>query len=164
MDHRSDVYSLGATLYSALTATVPFGGSSESGIADRVRQTKLPSIRGINISVSVDLQTVCEIALEIHPDDRFASAERFADELNRAIAGLPLRCKPPSVLQRANRWVLRNRTVSAAIATATSLLIIAVAMFANRPAYLTLQIEPADAMVQLDDDELTIRVERSGFY
>ncbi|MBN1669371.1 MAG: protein kinase [Anaerolineales bacterium] len=71
-DHRSDIYSLGATLYAALAGTVP-----EDSLARTMEQAELTSIRKRNPKVSRRLANAIEKALAVHPDNRFQSAEEF---------------------------------------------------------------------------------------
>jgi eukaryotic-like serine/threonine-protein kinase len=77
-DHRTDIYALGATLYSSLTNHLP-----EDGLARAMDQTKLTPIREYNPKVSRRLEAVIEKALAVRPDDRYQSAVDFqADLLN----------------------------------------------------------------------------------
>jgi eukaryotic-like serine/threonine-protein kinase len=78
-DHRSDIYSLGATLYSALTDCLP-----EDGLAQAMEQTSLTPIREHNAKVSRRLAAVIEKALEVLPDNRYQSAEDFRQNLLNA--------------------------------------------------------------------------------
>jgi serine/threonine protein kinase len=78
-DHRSDIYSLGATLYSALTDQLP-----EDGLARAMGQAKLTPILKHNPRVSQALAQVIEKCLEIRPDDRYQSAEELKQDLLNA--------------------------------------------------------------------------------
>jgi eukaryotic-like serine/threonine-protein kinase len=95
-DHRTDIYSLGATLYSALTNSLP-----EDGLARAMDQVGLTAIRMRNPGVSRRLASVIEKALEVHPDDRYQSAEEFQQALltsrttGRRKAPLYLKLSPP---------------------------------------------------------------------
>lgn len=71
-DARSDIYSLGATLYAALTATIP-----EDGLARAMEQIDLTPLRKRNPRVSRKLAKVLEKALSIHPDDRYQTASEL---------------------------------------------------------------------------------------
>ena len=83
-DHRTDLYSLGATLYVAATGVIP-----EDALARAMEQADLTPVRKINSKVSKRLAGVIEKALEMHPEDRFQSAEQFKRALlnTRVITG-----------------------------------------------------------------------------
>jgi eukaryotic-like serine/threonine-protein kinase len=71
-DPRSDIYSLGATLYSAATDALP-----EDGLSRAMEQALLTSIRDHNTRISKRLSQVVEKALEVRPDDRHQTADAF---------------------------------------------------------------------------------------
>ena len=75
-DHRSDIYSLGATLYSALTNAIP-----EDGLARAMEQAELTPLSKRNPKISKRLANAIEKALEVRPDDRYQSAEEFKSDL-----------------------------------------------------------------------------------
>jgi serine/threonine protein kinase/Tol biopolymer transport system component len=78
-DARSDVYSLGATLYAALTNTIP-----EDGLARAMEQADLTPIRKRNLKVSRRLAVVIEKALAVYPEDRYQTAEEYKEALLQA--------------------------------------------------------------------------------
>lgn len=71
-DPRSDIYSLGATLYAALTSIIP-----EDGLARVMDNIQLTPIRKHNPKVSRRLSAVIEKAMEAYPDDRYQTADEF---------------------------------------------------------------------------------------
>jgi serine/threonine protein kinase len=75
-DHRSDLFSLGATLYAALTGAIP-----EDALARAMEQADLTPIRKHNNKISRRLSAVIETSLAIRPDDRYQSAEEFKQAL-----------------------------------------------------------------------------------
>jgi len=101
-DHRSDVFSLGATLYAAVTGTIP-----EDSLARTMEQMELTPVRKRNPKVSRRLASAIEKALSVHPDDRFQSAEEFKQALLSA-RGVTLRrfaeqgTLPPSTLKEGD--------------------------------------------------------------
>jgi serine/threonine protein kinase len=78
-DARTDIYSLGATLYSALTDALP-----EDGLARAMEQADLTPIRKRNPHASRRLAAVIERALEVKPDDRYQTADEFKQDLLNA--------------------------------------------------------------------------------
>lgn len=100
-DHRSDIYSLGATLYAALTGVIP-----EDGLARAMDQVDLTPIRKRNPRVSRRLATVLDKSLATHPEDRYQSALEFKQALLMASAAtrsptteLTVPPPPPEVVQ-----------------------------------------------------------------
>ena len=78
-DHRSDVYSLAATLYAALAGTIP-----EDSLARTMEQAELTPLRAHNPGISRRLAKAIEKGLEVHPDDRYENAEAFKRALYEA--------------------------------------------------------------------------------
>jgi hypothetical protein len=82
---RSDVYSLGATLYALLAGRPPFGGSDVAALLVSVAERRPAPVRKHNPRVSPELQMALERAMAKRPEDRYPSAAAFADELDRLL-------------------------------------------------------------------------------
>ncbi len=78
-DERSDIYSLGATLYAALTGVIP-----EDGLSRLTGKAKLASLRKKRPDISFELIIVIEKALEVEPEKRYQNAEEFRQDLLKA--------------------------------------------------------------------------------
>jgi serine/threonine-protein kinase len=121
----TDVYGLGAILYSALTCRPPIDRGSWAVVLERVRTQEPTEPRRLRPDVDRDLEAVCLKCLEKKPARRYASAEALADDLRRYLDGRPTEARPLSRVGRAWRSVRRHPLACAAVVL---LLLAAVAM------------------------------------
>ncbi|MEZ6184020.1 MAG: serine/threonine-protein kinase [Planctomycetota bacterium] len=116
VDARSDVYSLGATLYEMLSGRPPYLGQQILEVLAQVRaDASVPDVRGLRPEVEVDLATILGRTLEKDPDDRYQTAEALAQDLARYLAHQSIAARPPGVLERGQKWLRRNRTLARAL-------------------------------------------------
>jgi len=115
---RSDVYSLGATLYEILTGRPPFVGASLAETLQQVLSDEPSPPRTIDRTVKPDLERVCLKALEKDPRRRYPTARAFAEDLARWLAGEPVHASAPSIWGRVGRRLARRATWVGIAATA----------------------------------------------
>jgi eukaryotic-like serine/threonine-protein kinase len=108
IDHRTDVYSLGVTLYELLTLEPAIRGDSYRAMLNQVAEHEPPSPKSIDPALPIELDTIIRKAIAKSPADRFHSAQAFADDLQSWLDDKPIAAKPPSMLERLAKWRRRN--------------------------------------------------------
>jgi tetratricopeptide (TPR) repeat protein/predicted Ser/Thr protein kinase len=119
LDRRTDVYSLGATLYALLSGKPPFSGGSSINILMRVLAEEAAPIGQHLPSLPADVQTIVMKCLEKEPAKRYDSARALADDLGRYLDGDPIAARRISPLERLVRRARKNKAlfVTASVAT-----------------------------------------------
>lgn len=115
-DRRSDVYSLGATLYELVTGQVPFANSSASQTMVRLLSEDPPSPRSLSPNLPADLEVIILQCLAKDPAQRYPSARALAADLERYLDGEPILGHRHSVWRRT-RMVVRRHSVLTAVVT-----------------------------------------------
>lgn len=110
VDHRSDIYSLGMTLYELLTLRPPFQGSDRQELLSQIANDEPPALRTINPAIPASLETIVLKALRKEPADRYSSAQELADELQRFLDRCPILARRPDLSERFWMWARRHPT------------------------------------------------------
>ena len=105
---RSDVYSLGAILYQALTGRPPHQGTNPMRILVAVMEQEPETPRALNADAPRELEAICLKCIEKNPDNRYASAAALADDLDRYLRGEPVVADASGLVHRFRRWMRRE--------------------------------------------------------
>jgi serine/threonine protein kinase/tetratricopeptide (TPR) repeat protein len=114
----SDVYSLGATLYTLLVGRPPFEEQQTADILKRVQHGDVASPREVRPDVPRALAAICLKAMALEPAQRYATALELAAEIEHWLADEPVRAWPEPWTRRARRWVGRHRALASGAAAA----------------------------------------------
>jgi len=131
IDRRSDVYSLGATLYELVTGGPPFATGSLAGMLDHVIHHEPVAPRKLVPGLPADVETMTLKCMRKDPAQRYASAKALADDLTRYLDGEPIEGRRRSVAQRVRESVRRHRALYA-IGAASLLAVLTAGTFGLR--------------------------------
>ncbi|MBC8327580.1 MAG: serine/threonine protein kinase [Planctomycetes bacterium] len=119
LDQRSDVFSLGATLYEALTLCRAFDGDTGPQVIQKILTEDPVDPRRLRSRVPKPLALICLKCLEKNPERRYPSMTALAEDLGRFLGDQPVLAKPPGQLQRGAKWARRHPVTSVTAAVVT---------------------------------------------
>ncbi len=115
VDHRTDVYSLGATLYELLALEPIFPGQNPEMLRHQIRYEDPRPLRRLDRGIPVELETIVLKALAKSPAERYATAAEMAADLRRFLDERPILARRPSPVDRVRKWMRRHPTVVGAV-------------------------------------------------
>jgi serine/threonine protein kinase/Flp pilus assembly protein TadD len=125
IDHRTDVYSLGATLYELLTLRPAFASEDRQELLRQIAFEEPSRPQRLQGDIPGELEIIVLKAMEKRPQDRYATAQELADDLRHWLEDRPIQARRPSWVQVTRKWGRRHQGLVAAV-----LAIVAVAAFA----------------------------------
>jgi serine/threonine protein kinase len=177
VDHRSDIYALGATMYELLVDRPMMDAGDRPSLLHQILYTEPKPLRSVDKSIPVELETIVQKATQHNPADRYQSAEAFANDLRRFLDERPIQARKPSFIDRGRKWARRHPAVVASTMFAMLVSLIALgiitALVENQRSLtmlslkretdrslqaekrLSLAQQAADEMIRLAEDELS---------
>ncbi len=128
VDHRTDVYALGATLYELLTLEPAWPGTTRQELLDQITSGEPRPPRALDRTIPVDLETIVLKAMAHDAGNRYPTAREFADDIKRFLDDRPILARRPSLAERGKRWLRRHRTVAYAAAAVAVIAVAALAV------------------------------------
>jgi serine/threonine protein kinase len=111
VDHRTDIYALGVTLYELLTLEPVCPGEGRLEVLWQIERKEPRPPRQLNAAIPADLETIVLKAVAKEPDGRYATAQELAEDLKRFLDNKPIRAKRPTLIERARKWSRRHQGV-----------------------------------------------------
>jgi hypothetical protein len=127
VDHRTDLYSLGATLYELLTLEPAFNGCDREELLRQIAFEEPRPPRRLNKAIPADLETIVLKAMAKSVEERYATAQELADDLHRFLRQESILARRPTLAQRARKWLRRHPSVL--VAGSVLLVLLAVGSF-----------------------------------
>jgi eukaryotic-like serine/threonine-protein kinase len=121
VDQRTDVYSLGLTMYELATFNHPADEMSDAQLYFDRNRPVIKSLRHWNRHIPGDFETIVLKSMAEFPHERYSSTKELAEDLERFMEGRPILASPPSLVSRVGKWAKRRRGV--VYATAAVLLV-----------------------------------------
>ncbi len=122
IDHRTDIYSLGASLYELATGRPVFDSATPHGVVMQILTEEPARPRQVRPELPRDLETIILTCLAKDPAQRYQTAQKLADDLRAVLAGMPIRARRVPLVERVmrsvrKRWKTIGITAIAAAAT-----------------------------------------------
>jgi len=111
VDHRTDIYSFGVTLYELFTLEPAFSGDGRQELLREIAFTDPKPPRQLQRALPADLETIVLKAMAKNPLERYATAQEMANDLRRYLGDQPIRARRPSMVQRLRKWSRRHRAI-----------------------------------------------------
>jgi WD40 repeat protein/serine/threonine protein kinase len=162
-DARSDIYSLGLTLYELLVCRAAFDETDRNKLIHQVTHEEPPRPRKINPTVPRDLETILLKAIEREPARRYPTARAFADDLVRFVEDKPIQARQVGRAERLWRWCRRNPAVAALAAVVVLTLVAGTAIstfFAIQSSFFAAQAEMREAQAIHERNKATASAQR----
>ena len=130
IDYRTDIYSLGATLFELLTGRCVFLAETPHAVLAQVITEEPQPLREILPDASRDLETILLKCLEKEPAERYQTAEQLAEDLEAFAEDRSIKARRPSLIERATRWKRKNQKVvsSALLAVTVAVMFVAISL------------------------------------
>jgi len=129
LNEKTDIWSLGVTLYELLAFKNPFTDKTIKKTADKILKGNLVPLRTCNKKIPAEMEAIVLKCLELNPKNRYETLSELSQDLNNYLASRPIKAKPMGAIGRVGKWV-RRQPILASFVTGFFLSIVIVSIFA----------------------------------
>src|SRR3990172_2399545 len=151
VDHRADIYSLGATMYEWLTLRPPYPGETRERVIGMILSSEPAPLRSLDAAIPLDLETICLKAIERNRERRYQTAAEMRDDLRRFLASCPIVARRTGLAARVVKFVGRHELASLGAVAAVIALSLGWALYMKKQ---TVQQQTAAAVQAKESEEL----------
>jgi serine/threonine protein kinase len=145
---RSDIYSLGATLYYLLTGQYPFVGKTVDTVLPAITTGQYRKPREANPATPRALESICQKCLSLDPANRYESALLLAADIDNWMANESVSAYTEPLVSKLSRLVRRHPTWAGIVTVAASLVLIGLSIIAVMTAINNQRLAKATAVAQ----------------
>ena len=159
-DARGDIYALGLTLYEMLAMRPAYYGRDRAKLVKQITDGDLPRLSKLNPAVPRDLETIVLKSIAHRPEDRYATARKFEEDLECYLNDMPITARRMSVPEQFTRWCRKNKLVASLSAAVLTLLMLSSITFGFLYRKASKAIDLAeDRLVQVEQEKQTAQKE-----
>jgi serine/threonine protein kinase/WD40 repeat protein len=168
IDHRADVYSLGATLYELLTLQPAFAETDRAELLKQIAFDEPRPLRKLDRHIPTELETIVAKAMSKQPDERYQTAELLASDLRAFLDDRPIKARPTSAADRARKWTKRHetfvRTAGAALLVLTAILAVSVVLVKRAHTRALVALEETSDLLYVADMTTAYQAHEKGWF
>ena len=161
IDARTDIYSLGVTLYELLTLEPAYDGRDREELLRQIAFEEPRPPQRLNRSIPAELETIVMKAMAKTPDERYATAQELADDLQRYLDDKPIWAKRASRRQRVVKWARRHKP-AVVIATLSAVVLVMLSLVALAAGYVYVSAEKEKKQAALEEKQQALQLAESN--
>lgn len=163
LDYRTDIYSLGVTLYELLCLRPAFAKTDRLELLEQILKDEPRPLRHVRKTIPRDLALIVQTAMSKDPATRYRTAQAMADDLQRFLRQQPVLATSPTVGQRLVKWCRRYRSIVTTAAVSVLILIAVSMLLMSRSIYRERALRKQAQQAQHDLERTELESRRTAY-